>query len=182
MVRVRRGNTGASLSNPFNVPLDTPKGQGQANKKSREPRHEGPDLEQPIAARVLNSVLADYAVRKATDYVPDPQTGYIDVAAQTLDILDALGLRIPGYVTVVEPEGGGVRHIPREQWDVWQGELYQARLRRFRRRDAMRGEILTPEETARLAQTEAEDDHLLHEGIAEWIERLRDGAENWEEE
>lgn len=182
MVKLRRHNTGASLTNSNNAPIDTPKSRGQTEKKSREPRHEGPDLEPAIAQRVLNSVLGDYVARRDTGYLPDPKTGYTDVAAQTLDILDAIGLRIPGYVTIVAPNGGGVSHIPRDQWDVWQHELYQARLRRVRRRDAMRGEVLTKQEEESLAENEYDDDRLLHEGIEQWIARLRAGAENWEEE
>jgi len=127
-------------------------------------------------------VLADHAFRKASGYVPDPATGYTDVAAQTLNIIDALGLKIPGFVTVVEPNGGGVAHVPRDQWDVWQGELYQANLRRIRRREMERGEVLTEEEIARLAGTRIEDDAVLRENVSEWIERLRAGAETWEEE
>lgn len=182
MVKVRRGSTGASLSNPNNVPVDTPKSRGQDNKKAREPRHEGPALAPASAARALGAVLADHMLRKASGYVPDPATGYTDVAAQTLNIIDALGLKIPGFVTVVAPNGGGIFHIPRDQWDIWQGELYQAKLRRVRRRDMERGEVLTEEEVVRLASTRIEDDVVLRENVSEWIERLRAGAETWEEE
>lgn len=182
MAKLKRHSTGIAIYNPYNAARLTPKDRGQQNKVAREPRHEGPALAPPVAARVRSAVLADYAARAAGGYMPDPETGYTDVAAQTLDLMDMLGLRLPGYVTIVEPLGGGVVHVPREQWEVWQSELYQAKLRRVRRRDMERGEVLTEEEIARLARTRIEDDAVLHNNVTEWIKRLREGAETWEEE
>ena len=182
MVTIRHRHTGAAIYNPDKAPLDTPKARGQENKKPREPRHEGPALAPAVAARALRAVLADLAGRRAAGYQPDPATGYTDVTAQTLDILDALGLKIPGYVTTVEPGQGAPTHVPREQWDAWQTEIYQARLRDKMRRSMQNGEIPAEQDMIILARTDREDRRLRSESIRVWIERLRSGAETWEEE
>lgn len=182
MVKVKRHNTGADVYNANNAPLHTPKERGQLQKKPREPRHEGPVLAPAVAARVRSAVLADYAARQAAGYVPDPDTGYADVAAQTLNLLDMLGMQIPGYVTVITPNGGGVTHLLREDWDNWQGEIYQAKLRRQRRGDIDRGDTVEPAEMIRLTRTRKADTELLLGGVEYWQRKMRGDLEEDEDE
>lgn len=185
MARKRGHSTGGDIFNSSRIPQLSPRELGQQTKTIPVPRHEGPKLEPEIAARVLRTVLADFQKRKAEPSmveVANADALDMDVeeylAGQTLDVIDALGLQIPGYVTVVEP-AVGVTHVLRDTWDAWRLAVYRAKNREKIRGRIDRGDDpATLEEMAELSKTAIRDRALLREGVQEWIKQFQEDEDD----